>query len=253
MTVLTGADSTQPSGMPRGLDVYAGYGGQSSFSNMNEIKAMFPGKKYLSFDTHVSNVDVYDIESGGGSWSEAVSFLRQPGKPPNLNKRGFYASYDSMSGVETVLGPAGIKRSDYYLIVALWDGSTAIPAGYDGKQYRNTPGYDADVFESYMWETAPPPPPSGEVTGITVTSFGVVCQANYQFDAVAGNNQLYSVLLQQQDIKGEWQTVQSYTLPGSVPVGHKVFGDFRELAHARHYRFRVTRDKASPWIEFTTP
>jgi peptidoglycan hydrolase-like protein with peptidoglycan-binding domain len=158
-TVLKGQDSVSPNGMTSGQDVYSGYGGLSSFANMTAIKARFPGKKYLIYDTHVSQVDVYDIEPGGGTAANAPAFFRQ-WKKVNLNKPGFYASLSGMGAVKSALTNAGITRDRYYLIVAEWDNSPAIPAGYDGKQYRNTAGFDSSSFYDYMWDsgatTVPP-------------------------------------------------------------------------------------------------
>jgi hypothetical protein len=157
MGVYRGQDSVSAGGMQNGQDVYAGYGGFSHFSNMGSIEARFPGRKYLVFDTHVSQVDVYDVEPGGGSASKAPAFYRQ-WKPVNLNKPGFYADRSDMPSVQGALSAAGISRDKYYLIVAQWDGSPSIPSGYDGKQYGSTSGYDSDALQSYMWGGAPTPP-----------------------------------------------------------------------------------------------
>lgn len=160
MSVLTGQDSVGAGGMQNGKDVYAGYGGFSHFSNMGSIKARFPGRKYLVFDTHVSQVDAYDVEPGGGSASQAPAFFRQ-WKKVNLNKPGFYASRSQIGSVQSALSGAGISRDKYYLIVAQWDGSSFIGAGFDGKQYASTSGYDSDSFQSYMWDgTVTPPVPA---------------------------------------------------------------------------------------------
>ena len=85
--------------MLNGQDVYAGYGGFSHFANMGSIMARFPNRRYLVFDTHVSQVDAYDVEPGGGSASQAPAFFRQ-WKTVNINKPGFYADRSDMPSVE---------------------------------------------------------------------------------------------------------------------------------------------------------
>jgi hypothetical protein len=157
--VLRGQDSTSAAGMQPGQDFYAGYGGSSAFSNMASIESRFPGKKYLVYDTHPTQVDCFDIEPGGGSWSQAVQYFRSwtpAGK--NLDKPAFYASAGNMGG-SSVLAAAGIARSAYYLIVAQWDGSPSIPSGYDGKQYASNNSYDSESAYSYMWSGSGPVTP----------------------------------------------------------------------------------------------
>lgn len=153
--VLRGQDSVSPGGMQHGQDVYAGYGGFSHFSNMGGIHARFPGKRYVVVDTHVSQVDVYDIEPGGGSASEAPAFFHQ-WRPVNTNKPVFYASRSQIGSVVAALSSAGIARSRYYLWVAQWDGSSAIPGGYDAKQYGSNASFDSDVFYDYMFGPVKP-------------------------------------------------------------------------------------------------
>jgi hypothetical protein len=160
----TGADSVDPGGMRQGLDVYCGYdaGGpgyrNGGYSNMNAIKAMFPGKKYLCVGT-----DCIDIESGLASPDEAPGFVNG-WKKDNTNRPVCYANGSTMPAVKSAL--SGIDRNRYYLWLADPNGDPSVPSGYDGKQWEFAQGFDADSFYEYMWVpvTKPPPPPPAKGT-----------------------------------------------------------------------------------------
>jgi peptidoglycan hydrolase-like protein with peptidoglycan-binding domain len=141
--------------MNSGLSVYAGYG-RGSFTNMSAVESRFPGAKYVSVSPYVTTgVDCLDVEPGDASPSDAPAFVRNC-KTVNTVKPVIYANASTMGAVKDALNAAGISRTQYFLWVAEWDGSAAIPQGYDGKQYASTSGYDADSFYDYMFGPSVP-------------------------------------------------------------------------------------------------
>lgn len=170
----SGQDAVTPSGMRPGLDVYCGYDAgapgyrNGSYSNMAAIKSLFPGKRYISVGR-----DAIDVEPGLASAADAPGFVLG-WTPVNTNRPLVYANGSTMPDVQSALNGAGIARDRYYLWVALWDGSPSIPAGFDGKQYASTPGYDADSFNDYVFGPAVPVNPYPDLalgaTGPAVTT-----------------------------------------------------------------------------------
>jgi peptidoglycan hydrolase-like protein with peptidoglycan-binding domain len=152
--LLAGQDSVSPSGMNRGLSVYAGYG-RGTYTNMQAVKQRFPGAKYLSVSPYVTvGVDCLDVEPGDAVPADCPAFVRGWTKV-NTVKPVIYANASSMPSVISNLSKAGIARSQYFLWVAEWDHNTAIPSQYDAKQYWSTSGYDADSFNDYMFTGTP--------------------------------------------------------------------------------------------------
>lgn len=169
----TGEDSVNPGGMRPGLDVYCGYVAGAfgyragSFNDYNAVKAAFPGKKYIAI-----GIDCIDVENGLATAQDARNFVLNA-KPINTNRPVVYANASTMPLVQHYL--VGVPRNHYYLWVAEWDGNPNIPAGYDGKQYASTQGYDANTFAPYMWETTPiprPPSPSLLIDGFQLSKAG---------------------------------------------------------------------------------
>lgn len=162
MTNLLGCDATNVASMPAGYDVYCGYT-TGTYNNYNAVVAAHPGKKYVGISISVAPTDCYDVEPGGGTAALAPAFFKQC-PHPNLNKPMFYADNTRMPGLVAALSAAKILRSSYYLWLALWDNNPAIPAGYDGKQFANHPGFDASSFAPNIFRGAvpviPPPPPT---------------------------------------------------------------------------------------------
>jgi peptidoglycan hydrolase-like protein with peptidoglycan-binding domain len=149
-TVLVGQDSVSPSGMNRGLSVYGAYG-RGTYTNLNAVEARFPGAKYVSVSPYVTTgVDCLDVEPGDSVPADCPAFVRG-WTPVNTNKPVIYANAGTMGAVISSLSSAGIARSQYYLWVAEWDGSSSIPGGYDAKQFWSTSGYDSDAFYDYMF------------------------------------------------------------------------------------------------------
>lgn len=156
-TVLAGQDSVSPSGMNSGLSVYAGYG-RGTYANMSAVEARFPGKKYLSVSPYVTvGVDCLDVEPGDAGPGDCAAFVRG-WTPVNTVKPVIYANASTMGAVVSDLSGAGIARSSYFLWVAEWDYSSAIPSGFDAKQYASTSGYDSDAFSDYMFHAVAPVP-----------------------------------------------------------------------------------------------
>lgn len=158
-TTLRGQDSVAVTAMSSGLDVYCGYEAHTigyangGYTTMPQVYSHFPGKKYVSVGR-----DCIDIEPGLASAGQAPAFFRA-WKKVNTNKPVFYADASDMPSVIAALTNAGIARSSYYVWVAEWNNSSAIPSGYDGKQYASNNSFDSDVFYSYIFGPATPPPP----------------------------------------------------------------------------------------------
>jgi hypothetical protein len=155
-----GEDAVDPGGLQPGLDVYCGYEAgtpgyaNGSYTNMDQIKSRFPGKKYLSVGR-----DAMDIEPGLATPDQAPGFVRQ-WKPVNTVLPVLYADGSEMPDVKAALNSAGIPRARYFLWLADPDGDPSIPAGYDGKQWEFDGNlYDADSFYEYMWEPVTVPIP----------------------------------------------------------------------------------------------
>ena len=175
--LLTGQDSVSPSGMSRGLSVYAGYG-RGTYTNIDAVKARFPGARYLSISPYVTTgVDCLDIEPGDAVPSDGPAFVRG-WTPVNTNKPVIYANGSSMTAIQQAMARAGIARNQYYLWLASWDKNLAISSGYDAKQYWSTSGYDSDSFYDYMFQPPPTvwPLKSGSV-GAQVTALQTLLNA----------------------------------------------------------------------------
>lgn len=235
----TGADSVTASSEPADLAVYCYYA-SGTFANGTAVKADHPGKLYLGITTdYTVMTDCYDVETGGGSAGDCPGFFRS-WRPDNTNKPVFYASLSVMSSVVNALTAAGIKRSEYYLWEADWDGAGTIPAGYDAAQYRNTTGYDLDVFSAYMWGPLTLPSPGGMKNSFYVTG----AQLFTAWDAVDGIGS-YHVQVESLEPTG-WVLRENATTP--VPnFDSMVFPQKTQL------RWRVsTLNPNSAWSDWVT-
>lgn len=72
---------------------------------------------------------------------------------------GVYSDASEMPAVKSDLAAAGLRRSQYVLMVADWDGNPLMPVGYDAIQYRSTATLDYDSFSAAFF-SAPKPPPA---------------------------------------------------------------------------------------------
>jgi hypothetical protein len=210
MTTEQGADSVTIGNDPSNVAVYAGYVA-GDFINYDALVAAHPGKKFIAitpFALSGPKADCLDIEPGDSVPANAPTFFHE-WAPLNTNKPIFYASIDNMSDVINALTAAGIKRDQYYLWEAHYDGIDLIPTGYDAAQYK-TGTFDGDVFSAYMW--GPLTPPVVPAPGGLKNSFYITgAQLFTAWDAVKGVGS-YHVQIERLEETG-WVLTENSTTP----------------------------------------
>ena len=146
LTPLKMYDSVTIDNLPPGGDYYLAYVDGWAQVTPPKIRAKFPNAKVLTFTTdHTFLAQFFDIEKRAGTIAQAVGWFRMC-IDYGIETPGFYCSLSNMPELQRTLAAAGIRRKEYLLIVADWDGKAVIPKGYNGKQYLSTPKYDATVL-----------------------------------------------------------------------------------------------------------
>lgn len=156
-----GADAVTAGHLPDDTQVAAFYA-DGPYANEEAVKARFPhGVYFVGVATNAFvRARCLDIETGDATpWQAAGWFRdyadRSEGKPI------FYCNASTIGSVEEALTQAGISRDDYYEWQSDWDNVAAVPPGRDAAQYAGavTDPYDSDIWEEYVFVTAPKPKP----------------------------------------------------------------------------------------------
>ena len=149
-------DSTDPATIPAKAQVIASYVDAfyaNSKDAYTQMKEKFPNAAVISINEHpgsYSPADIWGIEQGSGKTVSATIDAIASGKV-----HGVYGSQSDLTAVKNGLTAKGVARSSY--VLWLWaagtEGQSAIPAGFDAKQYKITPGYDESTISSTFLNT----------------------------------------------------------------------------------------------------
>jgi hypothetical protein len=144
-------DSTNADSLPEeGEAAVAGYV-NGIFNDFDNIVKRFPHLKHLSISVFSGeDADALDVENGDATPGEAPGWVRKQharGKARPV----VYANASTMPQVVQALTDDGIKRDEYLLWVADYDGKADIPEGFDAKQYEDhNEEYDISICEPWF-------------------------------------------------------------------------------------------------------
>jgi hypothetical protein len=143
-------DSTNVNNLPHDAVAVAGYI-DGKFANFHDLVLRFPKAKCLSITVLADGVaDCLDIEAGDATPASAPGWVRKQhsigDKRPIL-----YANRSTMPAVIAALTNDDIKREEYMLWVAEYDGTPHIPTGFDACQFTDHDElYDVSMCEPYF-------------------------------------------------------------------------------------------------------
>lgn len=151
-------DGVQPSSVPAGAAIYAGYvdGNWPSFAALSR---RFPGALHVSICvTAAHDARVLDVETGDASPAEAPGWAarqRAGGNPYPV----VYMNASTWPAVRAAFADQGVAPPLYWVAAYVTDPSEvpAIPAGAVAIQYYDFGGYDASVVADY-WPGLDPAP-----------------------------------------------------------------------------------------------
>lgn len=129
-------DSVNADSIPIKAKAVAGYidGNLRSFPGM--VRRFYPHAHCVSIGIGVGNLaEVTDVEAGNPISTPAevrADFDRKVAH--HVYRPCYYANHTDMENI-VLPGLVGIKRNEYRLWLAAWDGDASVPAGYDAHQY----------------------------------------------------------------------------------------------------------------------
>lgn len=160
--VLQGYDAVSASAIPFGAPVAPCYI-SGSWPNCPAVAARHPQHSFTIATWEGASAVCADDEPGDLTPSQAGPWAkRELPKHRNVCVYGDAADYGSIN--QSLLAwhipmcTASHTTDCAWRWLADWDGSRVIPPGFAGKQYRNTPSLDYDVFYAYAVTGASPAP-----------------------------------------------------------------------------------------------
>jgi hypothetical protein len=152
-----GLDAVTLSFIPGNTPVVGCY--VTGFVNCGTAEAWFPRARIVSIATNDgAEARCLDIESGDAVPSQAVAWTRWMLRV-GVYRPCLYSPAFEMRTVAFDLSVSGLKRSQYTLWVADWDGNPTIPVGFDAKQWASNCCVDHDTFGSWFFSSVTPPRP----------------------------------------------------------------------------------------------
>jgi hypothetical protein len=147
-------DSINPSGIPAGATMVAGYV-DGRYANMAGMAARFPSAVRVPIAVFPSTNDgtVLDVETGDATPAQApgwVTMRRAAGVDPTV-----YCNADTWPSVRSAFTAAGVPEPHYW--IAQYDGVATVPAGAVAKQYESTDPWDLSAVADY-WPGVDPAP-----------------------------------------------------------------------------------------------
>lgn len=156
------ADSVDAAALPVGMDAYAGYVG-GFWPDYSEIVQRFPKAYHKSVAVNaLENADILDCENGDAVPSECPAWIRRQ-IARGVKRPGVYANASEMPLVRAALNADKLKRAQYVLWTADWDGNASLDADSEAKQYADPAvhhkgNYDLSVYGSGFFATVVPVP-----------------------------------------------------------------------------------------------
>lgn len=139
-------DSVNPSGIPSGATLVAGYV-NGRYANIPAMRKRFPDATVVGISVTASydGGTVLDVEQGDASPSEApawVQMRRKAGVDPTV-----YCNTSTWPAVREAFTKAGVAQPHYWL--AHYGVAAEVPSGAVALQYKSTSEYDESVVTSY--------------------------------------------------------------------------------------------------------
>jgi hypothetical protein len=156
----------------------AGYLPPSSFAWSQAEWGLFPHADHVTIvpSAHANAGDVLDVEDGDATPEETEAWITMR-KQAGLWRPTIYCSLATVPAVRVGTGRFVLDK-DYDLWVADWDGTTALPYPLAvAKQFKTTPGYDANIVYDPGWpHRTPPAPPKPEPSELKVRLEGIAAE-----------------------------------------------------------------------------
>ena len=125
-----------------------------NFRTYHALVARFPHAKHLAIAVFASTNDGHclDVETGDATPAQAPGWVRKR-HAAGIKRPIIYANESTMPAVEAALRNDGIKRDEYMLWVAAYNGREEVPAGFDAHQWKNVevPGSNYDQSICQPW------------------------------------------------------------------------------------------------------
>lgn len=125
-----------------------------NFQTYHALVARFPHAKHLAIAVFAGTNDGHclDVETGDATPAQAPGWVRKR-HAVGIARPIIYANASTMPAVIAALEHDTIKRDEYLLWVAAYNGKEEIPAGFDAHQWKNVevPGSNYDQSICQPW------------------------------------------------------------------------------------------------------